>query len=1116
MKHLLNIIIFLCINLQSTYAALADSEDCIEEIKTLMSQPSHVASMQKLLTLQGKLTLHRLAWATTQEENGTKDFKLENKIDSLLNDMKSNKDPNFQNAVKIYKNNKLSRTGLARIMPFVKDILNEQNKIKDSKQRNLYILQDSDLKLLSILAENEEKRGDATFNDILYRDTSSQKSVLNFTKVINSSMRQRAVSKNTKNAITKQLKEITKKIEKVIASLPLSEPCKSSLLNQCSPDIQENFTSNIFTLIKDFKEFDKQESLKYDDFWLHVGKKVSYVKSEEFAQKQDFSIPQEVIIKPKNEQLYFNKLADFVLDKYPYFTSRETLLADPELLLALTEAIDKKEEIFIYNNKEYFLPNNYNPAKFAQKGKVLYDNAYSIAITPMDRKLNLPHVQMIDKQRADFVKLKKLIPQTIDDEEQREEFFHTMIAANFSSPPQITFDFKGALFNSKTGQRLATNKEALLSFPKGSTQKTSALTRFQDMDEEHKALLYEQALSPSKSHIYKNELFSISNTKLDTDSFLSKRAALNQKIKNNEDANTDESKRNIVQAIIEGRKTTQIGSNIFSPLSLEVFPYKKQEKLLLNFQKSNNITPTNPLSLNHQTRKDWFQAVMNNNTTFTSNNIQYNTLNAKAITNEISSTNNKLIDYNKYKDLEEKLNSLDDKALVIEFNKKFPNESGCQYYTIIDKKNNELTVYNKKGEQIFNKEVLSGQIKSDKRTQFLLTKEGSANKKTTNRTTAAGIFYSHNFKDNLSHQYYQIYENNLLALVTEKGAFQGPLNDAGDYETVLAIHQVPINMENRYSMFNNQRDEDNRLTNGCINLTKEDFIEYHDKFPAKGCPIYILPEEVGNRMKVKDSKIIFTPKDRSKCSNEKTCNPDYYFSPTKTDKSSEIDIVIMNPSRAKNPLVKSFTTTLEKHKKELSQKLGLTSDEYNDLAHLSYAIFGVESDFGTGGRYKIKEGQFLAQPNETSTTINKDSSSLLEMTRNWIKENLSQDIGQAVVTSAKVIKGKSSQNSRGLTQIKNILAYTKKYYPHINEDNLTKPENAALATVIVLNEMKNKLKRISHEHNNIDADNRLQFLYYIYNGSTSQIKNGNATPDLNIKTRKLQGFLDEAKIYQEM
>ena len=58
-------------------------------------------------------------------------------------------------AKEIFQKNKLSRTALARILPYVKDILNDQNKITDAKKRNKYIIQTSDLKLLSILAEKE-------------------------------------------------------------------------------------------------------------------------------------------------------------------------------------------------------------------------------------------------------------------------------------------------------------------------------------------------------------------------------------------------------------------------------------------------------------------------------------------------------------------------------------------------------------------------------------------------------------------------------------------------------------------------------------------------------------------------------------------------------------------------------------------------------------------------------------------------------------------------------------------------------------------------------------------------------------------------------------------------
>jgi hypothetical protein len=1097
--------------------AIAEKEDCVESLKNLMSSDIHVPAMQNLLKLKGKLTLHRLAWATTNNEEGTKSFKIENKIDSILDEIKTNKDPAFIAAKETYKKNKLSRTALARIMPFIKDILNKQNSIKDPLKRNLYIIQESDLKLLAILAENEEKKSNGVFNDILYRDRNSQKSVLNYTKVINSSMRQREVSSETKSAITKQLKSLTKKISQVIASLPLSEPCKGLLINECFEKTKETQDNNLFSLIKDFENFNKQEHLKYDDFWLHVGKKKKYIKPAEKFEEPDFVIPAELTSSKLNEHDYFNKLASFVLDKYPYFVPREKLVSTPELLLSLVDAIDNKHDTFTYNGKEYFLPNNYNPSEYSKKGADLLANTRTIAITPMDRKLNLPHVKMIDKQRADFSRLKKLIPRNSLTDKQQKEFHHLLIAANYYIPTQRSFDYLGSIYDSKTGEILPKTIEGLLSYPTGINKKNSLFKKYKNLPKDQKEILFASSLSSDRTYIYKDQLHSISNKKVDIKKILNKNPILYNKIKNDEEAKKIDSMRDIAQAIIEKKKTVQIGVNVVSPLTLDVYSYKDQEKIFLDFQTNNKIKPTNPVSLNSQTRKDWFQAVMNNHSTFKSDGVLLNTLDAQKSHASISTTKEKMLDYNKYKALEEKLNSLDDKNLIIEFHKNFVSESQCEHYTIIDKKRQKISVYNKQGEEKFSKEILLGEIKSDKRTQFLKTTD-PGRKKYTNKTTAAGIFYAHDFRDEYNDKYYKTYNNNLLALVTEKGAFNGPLNKAGEYETVLALHQVPINMEYRNPLFSNNRNDDNRATNGCINFLQKDFEEYKSKFPATGCPVYILPEEKGNRMKIKDSKIVFTPKDTSLCNKQGVCNTDYYYSPDNAQESKDISIVIMNSARANNPLVRRFTSTLENKKSELSSKLKLSNDEFNDLSHLAYAIFGVESDFGAGKRYKLKEGRTFASSDTNSPS---KSSSFLNLLRITIGSTLlsnsnQQQAGQALVSTLKYIDGNDSKNSRGLTQIKRIISYTKELYPHITEDNLAEPENAAIATVVVLNEMKKELKSLSKKHNNISPNNKLEFLYYVYNGAGSQIKNGNATPQINIKTQRLKTYLDEIKVYQKM
>jgi hypothetical protein len=1142
-KLLMNIMFSLLVFLSLIPVALsANTEKCHNSLKELMKNSNNVESMQKLLGLQGKLTLHRLSWALTSGSEGKENFKIENKIDSLLSEMIQNKDPQFIEAKKIYESNKLSRTGLARIMPFLRNILNKQNEVTDSRKRNKYLIQESDLKLMSILAENEEFKG-GKFNATLLSDTNSLKSVLNFVKVINSSMRQREVSQSSKEAITNQINIISKEIEHEISNLPLSRPCMNLFINKCGP-IRKNasLSVDLFELIDGISDFETQKELKYDDFWLHVGRKEKYLPDDVIIPSTDVSLPSEQEIPLNNENDYFNKVASYVLSKYPYFTSRQDLLNDKELLFSLAESLNQKKFSFTHNGRVYQLPNNYNSPNFIDKGKDIHDSIYNIPITPMDRKLNLPHVKMIDKSKSELIALKKLIPifesldkDTTDRDSKikklEDEFYYMLITATKGKPTRSFIDFHGAIYDSKTGKKLDRSKESLLSYPLDQTSNKGPYSQYKNLPQKQKEAVILTANDESKSYIYQEKIYSLTNDLMSQEEVISKETktphkSIDKVVSSFLNAPTPEdvnkAKLKLAKSIIEKEKTLQLGVNVINPLTLRISSITEQQQTIKNFQIGNNIPQTNPLSLNYQTRINWFQAIKRNKDTFKDNGENFNSLTGEVMNETLSRTPSGMVNYGRYKSLEEKLNLLDDKNLIIEYHKNFQAEGQCDYYTIVDKQRNKLSVYNKQGEELLSKEILLGELRGDKRTQFF-TEDYIKGSRKTNKITGAGVFYSYDFRNISDDDYYKFYNGNLLALVTEKGASDGLLNKDNLHETVLAIHQTPVGMEYRNPKFNNNRNDDNRATNGCLNLTQADFEEYKDKFPSEGCPVYILPEELKangspiNRMKIHNGKISFTPVDRNSCDQRAAiCDSNYFYSPHAKEEIKEIDLIVMNPEHANNPIVNQFIKTLESEKLDLAKKLNLSSNEYNDLAQLSYAILGIESGFGLEDRYSLKEGSTVSSVGKAlSLSSPTNIHGLFQKIQGWIMQDNAQEISQTIVSGTKMIKGNDSKNSRGLTQIKDVLSYTKNLYPEITEDNLTEPRNAAIATVIVLKEMSRRLNKVSSGHNNINKENRAQFLYYIYNGSSSQVKNGNATPGINIRSKEIKEYLDQIQIYQK-
>ena len=1116
-------------------------EDCFVELRNLMqNRPDIEAEMQTLLKLQGKLTLHRLAWALSANDKGKTSFKLENKIDSLLKQIENNTDPNFIEAKKLYENNKLSRTGLARIMPYLREILNEQNKILNPDKREKFIIQTNDLKFLSILAEKEELLENGKFNDKLYKNQNSDLSILNFTKVINSSLRDRAVSQNTFDASDKQITKLESELNKIILSLPLSRPCLDIFGISCKPGEELLPSNDLLSLLENIQDFDRQKELRYDDFWLHVGKK--YIKEEQIksspAPQKDDVIPPAEIELPTTEITdveFLNHFAGKVLDRYPYFLNKQELLKDNELLLSLGHAVINKEKTFHYDGHEYHLPENINRANLEEDGKKLLNRLKGVHNSFLGFSATDPTGSQYKRVKS----YKNLIPkfESIDSstekgkkklKELEDQFYYMIIAANETDPKQKSFDFYGSIYDAKTGKKLARNKEALLSYKLSKSDKKPITASFNQLNADQKEELIKTVQENRSTYQHEGKLYNLTNTEIDAKKVLQETSPLSNQESEKlfKQFSTDEQTETdiintLAQANIEKKKAVLISGNVISPITLKVTPIESQIEELDAYISGNNIE-TIPRVLETNIVSHWYTALNNGDESFSFGNKQYSTIDAKPLTTEIKRLPSGKHNYSQYKDVEEYLNGLDDKNLIIEYFKRFPNaETQCDYFTIVDKKRNKLSVFTKDGLLQFEKEILLGKTRSDKRTMF--TGNYTVGDRKTNLTTAAGIFYSYEFRTKENNDYYEMYNNNLLALVTEKGAYKSATKESEDYETVLALHQTPVGMEYRNSLFNNNRFDDNRATNGCLNLTREDFEGYKKKFPNEGCPIYILPEEISkdghavNRMKVVDGKIKFTPVDRSTCVGKEYCHNDYYFSPQSDNDIKDIEIILTDSSQSQNTISKDFIKALEDEKKTIVQNLGLTNDEYNDLAQLSYAILGIESGFGQERRYNVKEGGMFEKAGRalsSNKTVATPGALLLQKLTGFFLLKKGQDLGQTIVSTKKSIDGNDSSNSRGLTQIKDVLNYTAKDYPEITEDNLTKPRNAAIATIYLLKQMNNSLKNISSKHNNITTENRAQFLYYLYNGSSGQVINGNATPELNKRAREIKEYLNQIQIFE--
>ena len=367
-------------------------------------------------------------------------------------------------------------------------------------------------------------------------------------------------------------------------------------------------------------------------------------------------------------------------------------------------------------------------------------------------------------------------------------------------------------------------------------------------------------------------------------------------------------------------------------------------------------------------------------------------------------------------------------------------------------------------------EVLIGVNASDKTTTW---SEYNDREHLASGTTGAGIYSIGQPKSNEDIK--KKYNNNLMQIEGQK---------------VFAIHQVPNNLQSRYSKFGTGDPLDRRVSGGCVNLKKSDYLKLQN-WIKPSCQIYVLPEEKQNKFIVKDGELRFVP-------TSSVANSDRYnFSKSKSQ-SHPIDIRIINKNgKTKHSI--PFVKALENEKTKLMKIFNISNDDYNDLATLAYGIMGNESDFGRSMKY-------------------------------WIKE---YDQGDVILAKAakRLVDGKNPfdksvlNTSRGFTQIKNLPEGDwKKHYPGINKETLSDPKNSAVATIAYLVDAVGILKKIAAQNSKdpkktrITRENLVDYLGYIYQGRQASLKSNRepANADFNTYVQKLRKNMSYIEITQKI
>lgn len=431
---------------------------------------------------------------------------------------------------------------------------------------------------------------------------------------------------------------------------------------------------------------------------------------------------------------------------------------------------------------------------------------------------------------------------------------------------------------------------------------------------------------------------------------------------------------------------------------------------------------------------------------------------------------------------------LSDEEIVLNFHRDYPQSPTCGYYAVVNKKTANIKVYSHKGLEVFSTEVLVGAKISDQKTRFL--KNGDLDKMASG-TTGAGIYSIGELKT--GHDYYKKnYNDNLFSVLDHKNK-----------EMVFALHQVPNGLRGRYARFGTNNPDDRRASGGCVNLKEDDFKKIQ-QWLGPTCQIYVLPEEEGNHFVLKNGQI-------NLYSEKPVAARDlalYSFNSSKKAQPIEIKIT---ENAGDTPESQAFVKALTDEKPTLMKVLNIDNDDYNDLALLSYAIMGNESDFGKSKKYTIKEN------NQGLVTGLKYAR---EFKKKW-EENLI-DPKKAVIEALISV---DKNNSRGFTQIKYLSeGEWRKAYPNVNEETLGDPKNSAIATVAYLADALHRLKRIGELNKSdpnkpqITRENRVEYLAYLYLGRTKDLVSATnpATPGENKYVQKLKHHMTYLEISQKI
>ena len=325
------------------------------------------------------------------------------------------------------------------------------------------------------------------------------------------------------------------------------------------------------------------------------------------------------------------------------------------------------------------------------------------------------------------------------------------------------------------------------------------------------------------------------------------------------------------------------------------------------------------------------------------NNPNLINVNQKLILPSTQARSESFQDWNKAKQTIDQLNQMADEQMITNYYANRPQDN----YVVVDKKNARMNYY--QGNKLVKSyEVGVGANPGDAQTVTKVNSKGKVDWNAGNQSTGAGVYTISNI-DPKSKEYYDLPSFNMT-------------NDQG-IEVSTSIHGTPTQ---RRSRFNNNNLADNRMSNGCLNGKCEDLTDMYNRFDI-GTKVYILPEDKGNRFQIVDGKPVLKvdPANRAKYNqytdktgkvqkgqginqsvNTLNYKPIQAVFDEKRFKENVFTPMDFNDDEEYQNSTIPYYQALVKRKQDIMKAAQIPSDVYNELAKMSFGIYGTESNYG--------------------------------------------------------------------------------------------------------------------------------------------------------------------------